>query len=51
MSGFKGLTKGGWHPGGKGEGGRESWKKDFKGVETVVRRTALAATMARFTDG
>ncbi|KAL5394511.1 hypothetical protein PMIN02_004907 [Paraphaeosphaeria minitans] len=36
MSGLKNLAKGGWHPGGKGEGGRESWKGDFKGVNTVA---------------
>ncbi|KAF1980031.1 hypothetical protein BU23DRAFT_594389 [Bimuria novae-zelandiae CBS 107.79] len=35
MSGFKGITKGGWHPGGKGEGGKESWRGDFKGINTV----------------
>ncbi|KAF2265160.1 hypothetical protein CC78DRAFT_207474 [Lojkania enalia] len=36
MSGFKGIAKGGWHPKGKGEGGRESWRSDFKGVNTVA---------------
>jgi hypothetical protein len=41
MSGFKGIAKNGWHPGGKGEGGKESWRGDFKGVNTVVRNTAL----------
>ncbi|KAF2740795.1 hypothetical protein EJ04DRAFT_507806 [Polyplosphaeria fusca] len=35
MSGFKDLAKGGWHPKGK-EGGKESWRGDFKGVNTVA---------------
>jgi hypothetical protein len=50
MSGLKNLAKGGWHSGGKGEGGKESWRGDFKGVNTVVRFTACAHTTARFTD-
>ena len=35
MSGFKGIAKSGWHPGGK-DGGKESWRGDFKGINTVV---------------
>ncbi|KAJ4291999.1 hypothetical protein N0V90_009898 [Kalmusia sp. IMI 367209] len=35
MSGLKDIAKGGWHPKGKGEGGRESWRSDFKGINTV----------------
>ncbi|OCL12540.1 hypothetical protein AOQ84DRAFT_334112 [Glonium stellatum] len=35
MSGFKGLAKGGWHPKGK-DGGKESWRGDFKGINTVA---------------
>jgi len=38
MSGFKDVMKGGWKPKGKGEGGKESWRGDFKGVSTVVRQ-------------
>lgn len=36
MSGLKGVVKGGWHPKGKGESGKESWRGDFKGVNTVA---------------
>lgn len=36
MSGFKGLVKEGWHPKGN-DGGRESWRGDFKGINQVVR--------------
>ncbi|KAF2492371.1 hypothetical protein BU16DRAFT_425434, partial [Lophium mytilinum] len=32
---LKGLTKGGWHPKGK-DGGKETWRGDFKGVNTVA---------------
>ncbi|RMD42266.1 hypothetical protein DV735_g2890, partial [Chaetothyriales sp. CBS 134920] len=35
MSGFSGMMKGGWHPKGK-EGGRESWRGDFKGISQVA---------------
>lgn len=35
MSGFKGMMKDGWHPKGK-EGGKESWRGDFKGINQVV---------------
>jgi hypothetical protein len=35
MDRAKGLVKGGWNPKGK-DGGRESWRGDFKGVSTVV---------------
>ncbi|KAF2119968.1 hypothetical protein BDV96DRAFT_641835 [Lophiotrema nucula] len=36
MSGIKDLAKGGWHPKGKGPGGKESWRGDFKGINTVA---------------
>ncbi|KAI9838115.1 MAG: hypothetical protein M1819_006271 [Sarea resinae] len=32
---FKGISKGGWHPQGKG-GGKETWRGDFKGIDTVA---------------
>jgi hypothetical protein len=35
MSGLKGMMKDGWHPKGK-EGGKESWRGDFKGINQVV---------------
>ena len=35
MSGFKGMMKDGWHPKGK-DGGKESWRGDFKGINQVV---------------
>jgi hypothetical protein len=35
MDSLKGLSKGGWHPKGKG-GGKETWRGDFKGIDTVV---------------
>ncbi|KAK5100383.1 hypothetical protein LTS08_005132 [Lithohypha guttulata] len=35
MSDFKGIMKGGWHPKGK-DGGRESWRGDFKGINQVA---------------
>ncbi|EEQ28547.1 hypothetical protein McanMca71_005332 [Microsporum canis] len=35
MSGFKGLVKDGWHPKGN-DGGRESWRGDFKGINQVA---------------
>jgi hypothetical protein len=35
MSGFSGVMKGGWHPKGK-DGGKESWRGDFKGINQVV---------------
>ncbi|EFR04233.1 hypothetical protein MGYG_07240 [Nannizzia gypsea CBS 118893] len=35
MSGFKGLVKEGWHPKGN-DGGRESWRGDFKGINQVA---------------
>lgn len=51
MSNFKDLVKGGWHPGGKdggtGGGKKESWRKDFKGVNQVVSlrpNTGLSAS-------
>jgi hypothetical protein len=36
MSGFKGVFKEGWHPKSR-EGGKESWRGDFKGINQVVR--------------
>lgn len=35
--GFGDIVKNGWHPESK-SGGKESWRKDFKGVNQVVRR-------------
>ncbi|KAK5089513.1 hypothetical protein LTR70_001602 [Exophiala xenobiotica] len=35
MSDFKGIMKGGWHPKGK-DGGKESWRGDFKGINQVA---------------
>ncbi|RMZ76234.1 hypothetical protein DV738_g5077, partial [Chaetothyriales sp. CBS 135597] len=35
MSGFSSVMKGGWHPKGK-EGGKESWRGDFKGISQVA---------------
>lgn len=35
MSGIRGVMKEGWHPKGK-DGGRESWRSDFKGINQVV---------------
>jgi hypothetical protein len=35
MSGIRGVIKDGWHPKGK-DGGRESWRGDFKGINQVV---------------
>ncbi|KAF2008988.1 hypothetical protein BU24DRAFT_415347 [Aaosphaeria arxii CBS 175.79] len=36
MSGLRDLAKGGWHPKGKGEGGKESFRSDFKGINQVA---------------
>ncbi|KAI1927423.1 hypothetical protein LOZ65_002314 [Ophidiomyces ophidiicola] len=35
MSAFKGFVKDGWHPTGR-DGGRESWRGDFKGINQVA---------------
>lgn len=35
MSDFKSIVKGGWHPKGK-DGGKESWRGDFKGINQVA---------------
>ncbi|KAL1997945.1 hypothetical protein VTN02DRAFT_372 [Thermoascus thermophilus] len=35
MSGLRGVFKDGWHPKGR-EGGRESWRGDFKGLNQVT---------------
>jgi len=40
MSGLKDLAKKGWHPKGK-DGGKESWRGESKGINTVVRLCAL----------
>jgi hypothetical protein len=40
------LAKGGWHPKGKGEGGKESWRGDFKGVNTVVSTLFISVQAA-----
>lgn len=34
---LSGIAKDGWHPKGK-DGGRESWRGDFKGINTVVSK-------------
>ncbi|KIW04928.1 uncharacterized protein PV09_04096 [Verruconis gallopava] len=35
MSSLKDIAKGGWHPKGK-DGGKESWRGDFKGIDQVA---------------
>ncbi|PLB33772.1 uncharacterized protein BDW47DRAFT_87163 [Aspergillus candidus] len=35
MSGLRGVIKEGWHPKGR-EGGKESWRGDFKGINQVA---------------
>ncbi|ETI19649.1 hypothetical protein G647_08661 [Cladophialophora carrionii CBS 160.54] len=35
MSGFRGIVKEGWHPKGR-DGGKESWRGDFKGINQVA---------------
>ncbi|KAB8975989.1 hypothetical protein FH972_026868 [Carpinus fangiana] len=34
---MSGILKGGWHPKGKGEGGKESWRSDFRGVNQIAK--------------
>jgi hypothetical protein len=41
MSGFRNVMKDGWHPKGK-EGGKESWRGDFKGINQVVSHPSFA---------
>lgn len=36
MNGLREVMKEGWHPKGR-DGGRESWRGDFKGINQVVR--------------
>ncbi|KAE8448417.1 hypothetical protein EG329_009482 [Mollisiaceae sp. DMI_Dod_QoI] len=36
MSGFRDITKGGWHPKGKDGKSKESWRGDFKGMDQVA---------------
>ena len=40
MSNITGVLRGGWHPKGK-DGGRESWRGDFKGVNQVVSKASM----------
>lgn len=40
MNNIKGVLREGWHPKGT-DGGRESWRGDFKGVNQVVRKRQL----------
>ena len=40
MDKIKGVAKGGWHPPGK-QGGTESWRGDFKGINQVVGTARL----------
>lgn len=35
MSSFRTIAKEGWHPKSK-DGGKESWRSDFKGIDQVV---------------
>jgi hypothetical protein len=35
MDKVKGIAKGGWHPKGN-NGGKESWRGDFKGIDQIV---------------
>ena len=47
MSKLGGIMKEGWHPKGK-DGGKESWRGDFKGINQVVRlRHRLVASHTR----
>lgn len=43
MDKVKDVAKGGWHPKGK-EGGKESWRGDFKGINQVVCPTSWLFT-------
>ena len=40
MSGIKETLKGGWHPKGK-DGGKESWRGDFKGINQVAGKLGM----------
>lgn len=51
INNLKDIAKGGWHGGGKGttsSGGnsKESWRGDFKGIDTVVSLHAALAAKA-----
>lgn len=46
MSGLRGVIKEGWHPKGR-EGGKESWRGDFKGINQVV---CLSVTLVQRFD-
>lgn len=50
MSGFRNTIKGGWHPEGK-DGGKESWRGDFKGVNQIVSSLPLKRSLADFRLG
>ena len=45
MDKIKDVAKGGWHPPGK-QGGTESWRGDFKGINQVVRLLRLRSSGA-----
>jgi hypothetical protein len=45
MSNITGVLRDGWHPKGK-DGGRESWRGDFKGVNQVVSKSVHWETTA-----
>jgi len=40
MSNITGVLRGGWHPQGR-DGGKESWRGDFKGVNQVVSTASM----------
>ena len=46
MDKVKGVTKNGWHPKGK-DGGKESWRGDFKGINQVVMLAAYLTVAVR----
>ena len=49
MDNVKGVMKGGWHPKGK-DGGKESWRGDFKGINQVVRPFSYRTLLRRPTN-
>jgi hypothetical protein len=49
MSGFSSVMKSGWHPKGK-DGGKESWRGDFKGINQVVSDTPRVAFKQDLTE-
>lgn len=46
MNKAKEVAKSGWHPKGK-DGGKESWRGDFKGINSVVSINSQMALMFR----